>query len=122
MVEARAPKNTRTAERFVQNLQDAPPEVVEAIAQGAREVSESRYRPPKERDRVEKEADAWSKKRVEPIVNEMSKNAIDLLFEQLLEELQDVTEISGEERDRYLARVDEIRTEVEVKYAMKGVG
>jgi hypothetical protein len=119
--ESRAPKTKATAEKFVENLQDAPPEVVETIVQGAREVVENRYRTPKERDRVDKEADAWAKKHVEPIIDQMSKNAIDLLFEQLLEEIRDVSEITAEERERYLARLDEIQTEVEVKYAMRSV-
>ena len=119
--EARAPKSTRAAEKFVENLQDAPPQVIETIARGAREVQEKRYVAPKERARRKEEAEAFAEQTIRPALDEIAKTTIDLLFEQLLEELRDLDVLEPDERDRYLARMDEVRTEIEVKYGMRSL-
>lgn len=119
--EARVPKSERTAERFVENLRNAPPKVIETIAQGAREVAEDRYVEPVERERRRKEAETFARGVTEPIVDAFSRSNVLLHLEQALEDLQELGSIDSATHDRGLMLLDQLRTEFEVKRAMEGV-
>jgi hypothetical protein len=119
--EARVPKSERTAEKFVENLRNAPPQVIETIAQGAREVAEDRYVEPVERERRRKEAETFARGVTEPIVDAFSRSNVLLHLEQALEDLQEIGSIDSATHDRGLMLLDQLRTEFEVKRAMEGV-
>lgn len=119
--EARTPKSQASAEKFVENLQDAPPEVIDTIARGAREVSENRYLSPKERNRRRKEADAYADEVGQPVRDEFSKLAVILHLEQALDELRDMNSIGGNVRTQIMGLLAVIEQEAEIKAAMERV-
>lgn len=119
--EARAPKSERTAEKLVENLREAPPEVVETVYHGLREVREDRYVPPRDRERRQKEAETFAKSVTEPIVDAFSRSNVLLHLEQALEDLQELASCDSATYDRGVLLIEQIRTEFEVKRAMEGV-